>query len=191
MNTKQFKICLLGDGGCGKTTFIKRHLTGEFEKRYLATLGVEVSVLDFSTSHGKVEFSIWDTAGQEKFSGLKDEYYTQADLAIIFFDVTSRITFKNVPQWILDFKRVCPNSPIILVGNKCDIKERKVKAVQISEFTHKESIIYFDISAKSNYNFEKPFLVAARKLTHNDNLNFVEAPTIRPPTVGNFILSHL
>lgn len=37
-----FKCVLVGDGGTGKTTFVKRHLTGEFEKKYVATLGVEV-----------------------------------------------------------------------------------------------------------------------------------------------------
>ena len=41
-NAPEFKLILVGDGGVGKTTFVKRHLTGEFEKKYVATLGVEV-----------------------------------------------------------------------------------------------------------------------------------------------------
>jgi GTP-binding nuclear protein Ran len=57
-----FKIVLIGDGGCGKTTYINRLLSGEFEKRYLATLGVEVTPLPFHTSNGQITFSIWDTA---------------------------------------------------------------------------------------------------------------------------------
>lgn len=110
-----FKLVLVGDGGVGKTTFVKRHLTGEFEKRYVgarcagpartgegrtlgsrietradcisatrtlsafcavcaATLGVEVHPLTFHTNRGMIVFNVWDTAGQEKFGGLRDGY---------------------------------------------------------------------------------------------------------------------
>ena len=68
---------LCGDGGTGKTTFVKRHETGEFEKKYVATLGVEVHPLPFYTNYGLIVFNVWDTAGQEKFGGLRDGYYIQ------------------------------------------------------------------------------------------------------------------
>lgn len=42
---------------------------------------------------------MWDTAGQEKFGGLRDGYYINGQCGIIMFDVTSRITYKNVPNW--------------------------------------------------------------------------------------------
>jgi GTP-binding nuclear protein Ran len=100
-----FKLVLVGDGGVGKTTFVKRHLTGEFEKKYVATLGVEVHPLEFHTNRGQLVFNVWDTAGQEKFGGLRDGYYIQGQCAIIMFDVTSRITYKNVPNWHRDMVR--------------------------------------------------------------------------------------
>jgi GTP-binding nuclear protein Ran len=178
-----FKLVLVGDGGVGKTTFVKRHLTGEFEKKYIATLGVEVHPLKFMTNRGPICFNVWDTAGQEKFGGLRDGYYIQGQCAIVMFDVTSRVTYKNVPNWYRDLIRVCDNIPIVLVGNKVDVKDRKVKAKVIT-FHRKKNIQYYDISAKSNYNFEKPFLYLARKLTGDPNLEFAEAPAMAPPEVA-------
>ncbi|CAJ0938069.1 unnamed protein product [Ranitomeya imitator] len=178
----QFKLVLVGDGGTGKTTFVKRHLTGEFEKKYVATLGVEVHPLVFHTNRGPIKFNVWDTAGQEKFGGLRDGYYIQAQCAIIMFDVTSRVTYKNVPNWHRDLVRVCENIPIVLCGNKVDIKDRKVKAKSIV-FHRKKNLQYYDISAKSNYNFEKPFLWLARKLIGDPNLEFVAMPALAPPEV--------
>ena len=97
-----------------------------------ATLGVEVHPLAFTTNLGPITFNVWDTAGQEKFGGLRDGYYIQGQCAIIIFDVTSRITYKNVPTWHKDLVRVCENIPIVLCGNKVDIKDRKVKAKAIT-----------------------------------------------------------
>lgn len=98
------------------------------------------------------------------------------------FDVTSRITYKNVPNWHRDLVRVCENVPIVLCGNKVDVKERKVKAKTIT-FHRKKNLQYYDISAKSNYNFEKPFLWLARKLVGNPGLDFVAGVALAPPTV--------
>ncbi|KAF8070880.1 RAN-A1 [Scenedesmus sp. PABB004] len=177
-----FKLVLVGDGGTGKTTFVKRHLTGEFEKKYEPTIGVEVRPLDFTTNRGKIRFYCWDTAGQEKFGGLRDGYYIHGQCAIIMFDVTSRLTYKNVPTWHRDLCRVCENIPIVLCGNKVDVKNRQVKPKQVT-FHRKKNLQYYEISAKSNYNYEKPFLYLARKLTGDPHLQFVEEVALPPPEV--------
>jgi len=177
-----WKLLLVGDGATGKTTFVKRHTTGEFEKKYIATVGVEVRPLPFHTNYGTIVFNVWDTAGQEKFGGLRDGYYIAGQCAVIMFDVTNRMTYKNVPNWHRDIVRVCENIPIVICGNKVDIKDRKVKAKNIT-FHRKKNLQYYDISARSNYNFEKPFLYLARKLVGNQNLAFVEAPALAPPEV--------
>ena len=175
----EFKLVLVGDGGTGKTTFVKRHMTGEFEKKYIATLGVEVHPMAFFTNHGQIKFNVWDTAGQEKLGGLRDGYYIGGNCGIIMFDVTSRITYSTVPKWYKDLTRVCENIPIVLVGNKVDVKDRKVKAKQIT-FHRKKNLQYYDISAKSNYQFEKPFVWLLRRLTNDPNLMLVEAPVLAP-----------
>jgi GTP-binding nuclear protein Ran len=178
--TRPFKLVIFGDGGVGKTTFVKRHLSGEFNKIYEPTMGVEVHPMDFETTRGTLRFSCWDTAGQERFGSLRDVYYVNCDCAILMFDVTSRLTYKNLPMWYRDIRRVCPNIPILLVGNKVDVHNRQVKPKMIN-FHKKHSLQYYEISAKSNYNFEKPFLYLARRLFHDNSLQFVEAPALQPP----------
>ena len=59
------------------------------------------------------------------------------------FDVTSRVTYKNVPNWHRDLVRVCENIPIVLCGNKVDIKERKVKAKTITFHRKKNLQVWF------------------------------------------------
>lgn len=171
---------LVGDGGTGKTTFVKRHMTGEFEKQYIATLGVEVHPMPFFTTRGQIKFNVWDTAGQEKLGGLRDGYYIGGHCAIIMFDVSARITYTNVPKWYKDLTRVCEGIPIVLCGNKVDSKERAVQPRDII-FHRKKNLQYYDISAKSNYNFEKPFLYIAKQLTGRSDLVFTEAPALQPP----------
>lgn len=177
----RFKLLVVGDGGVGKTTFIKRHRTGEFEKSYTATMGVDVNPLFFHTSLGHVVFNIWDCASQEKFGGIVTRYYKGAHAAIIMFDVTSCTSYKSVPVWYNSIRAVCPDIPIVLCGNKVDCKDRTVKLSDI-QFHRKKQIQYYDISAKSNYNFEKPFLYIARELV-GENLNFIESPAVLPPEV--------
>ena len=170
--------------------------------------------LPFYTNHGPVVFDVWDTAGQEKFGGLRDGYYINGKVcvagalsqtspqcclsvssrasvsppffrqcAIIMFDVTARVTYKNVPNWHRDLVRVCQSIPMVLCGNKVDMKDRKVKPKQI-HFHRKKNLQYYDISAKSNYNFEKPFLWLARKLSGQPNLDFADMPALKPAEVS-------
>jgi len=187
----RFKLLVVGDAGVGKTAFINRHRTGEFEKRYIATQGVEVNPLPFNTSVGQIVFNVWDTAGQERFSGLGEGYAIGSHAAIIFCDLTNSITFKSYGRLYQEVRKTCPNIPIVFVGNKVDCKDRRVTPNQMSNWLQQrrtmypeEPFQYYDISAKSNYNFEKPYLYLARKLVGNPDLAFVEAPAVRPPEVS-------
>ena len=143
-------------------------------------MGVEVNPLPFATNLGPLIFNVWDTAGQEKYGGLRDGYYIGGQAAIIMFDVTARVTYRSVPHWHRDLVRVCESIPIVLCGNKIDCKDRKVKPKDI-RFHRTKNLQYYDISAKSNYNFEKPFLYIIRKLTGNENASFTDELALVPP----------
>ena len=163
--TPKFKVLLLGDGGVGKTVFVKRHLYGEFEKKYIATVGVEVRPLMFRTEQGPITFNVWDCAGQEKFGGLRDGYYIQGQCAMLMFDLTSRLTYKSLEKWYNELTRVCgPGIPIVVVGVKCDcVSNRKVTRESIT-FPTRHNLPYFEISTKDLTNIDQPFLSLASSL---------------------------
>ncbi|XP_026416027.1 uncharacterized protein LOC113311400 [Papaver somniferum] len=108
--------------------------------------------------------------------------------AIIMFDVTARLTYKNVPTWHRDLSRVCENIPIILCGNKVDVRNRQVKAKKVT-FHRKKNLQYYEIYAKSNYNFQKPFLCLARKLAGKGTATSDDAnPRKRKPSIPCVIM---
>ena len=133
------------------------------------------------TSRGPIVFNVRVMAGQETFAGGLRGIPGQC--AIVMFDVTSRISYKQVPNWCRDLTRGGRNIPIAIVGNMVDIKDRKVKAkhVTTSVVGTNSMRAYGDISAKKCYNIEAPFLWLARKLLGDNKLYFVKAVAPRPP----------
>lgn len=115
-----FKCVLLGDSQCGKTTFITKLLTGAYNDKYVPTLGVEVHPLTFKTTRGSIRFNVWDMAGQERYIGLGEAYYSGANCAIIMYDATSHESCHHIADWHTKILKVCPNIPIVLVANKTD-----------------------------------------------------------------------
>lgn len=186
METTNFKIVLVGDGNVGKTSFLHRHLTGEFRNEYVSTIGVEVHVLTFESNYGAIRFNVWDCAGEEKFRGLGESYFIGSDGAIFMFDLTNEDSYKNIADWDRKINKVMNKYhsgkaiPKVFCGNKTDVKERKVSMRQIT-YPRKIDAKYYDISVKSCFNFEKPFLELARKLTKHEDLVFNRV-IYSPPT---------
>ena len=98
------------------------------------------------------------------------------------FDLTQRETYRSVEKWFKDLVKICPNIPICLVGNKADVKDRKLKARQIT-FHRKKNLQYYDVSAKSNYQFEKPFVWLLRQLVGDKNLDLKEDIPMNHPEI--------
>ena len=91
----------------------------------------------------------------------------------LMFDVTSRKTYTNVPNWFDKFSCVSDRAPNVLVGNKVDVAPREVEQKDV-QFHKKRGIKYYELSVKDNKNFDKPFEEMAGQLTGQRGLQFVD-----------------
>lgn len=176
-----FKVSLIGAERVGKTTFLKRWTTGEFEKDYEATAGVKVVPLSFNTSRGRIILNVWDCAGDPNLVGLEDAYWLQSHAIFLMFDVTNFASFETIKKRFEEVHRLYSDPTVVVCGNKVDrLRQREVSINSILNWKKDKNFHYYDLSAKSNYNFEKPWLTLLRKLTGDSDLRFVAEEPVLP-----------
>jgi GTP-binding nuclear protein Ran len=163
---KTYKLILIGDAGVGKSTLVKKLKYQYFEKSYVATLGVELFPITFDTNHGKISFSIWDCAGQNKYKGLGEGYYVNSDCIVAMFDLNSKESFTGLKELIESANKVTDGLPLTICANKTDMK-RKVHIKGDLKYN------YDEISVKDGINIKNPFLYLAKKLSGFDDLEFI------------------
>ena len=171
-NEIEFKLLLVGDPGVGKTSFINRYITGEFDSNYNPSTSLEIQRIKFQTNSGNIYLKIWNLSGE-----INEQYLVGGQCGIIMFDVTSRSTYKSVLYWYNLIFKVCENIPIVLIANKIDSVDRKMKSKNII-FHRKHNLQLYEISSKSNCQIEGPFHFLLKKLTANPYLNVIEGPSL-------------
>ena len=160
------KIVILGDGGVGKSCITIQLTQNIFVSEYDPT--VENSYRkQVVVDDEPMMLDILDTAGQEDYSILRDQYIRTGQGFLIVYSITSAVTFKGVPdlrQKILGVKDE-EEYPMILVGNKCDLeKERTVTVAEGQELAKSFSIPFFETSAKARINIEECFYELVREI---------------------------
>lgn len=110
-------ILLLGDGGVGKTSLLRRIIGDNFEKKYLPTMGMDVFYYE--------NFIFYDTAGQERFSTLNIQ---KVDGCLVLFSIDSRNSARSIDFWQSKLKMISDKAMVLFVGTKQDLEldHRKV-----------------------------------------------------------------
>jgi Ras-related protein Rab-1A len=143
---------------------------------HVATIGVDFKIKTFTEGGKVIKLQIWDTAGQERFRAITKSYYAGSHGVAIVFDVTSRETFEKVDFWIKELENSA-SGPIpcrILIGNKCDIVDRKVQTQEAEELAQRFEIPYLETSAKEATNVAKMFEVMTRAMMAATQLKATE-----------------
>jgi len=116
------KLVIVGDGACGKTCLLIVFSKDQFPEVYVPTV-FENYVADIEVDAKQVELALWDTAGQEDYDRLRPLSYPDTDVILMCFSIDSPDSLENIPEkWTPEVKHFCPNVPIILVGNKKDLR---------------------------------------------------------------------
>jgi len=122
MATIRKKLVIVGDGACGKTCLLIVFSKDEFPEVYVPTV-FENYVADIEVENKQVELALWDTAGQEDYDRLRPLSYPDTDVILMCFSIDSPDSLENIPEkWVPEVKHFCPNVPIVLVGNKKDLR---------------------------------------------------------------------
>ena len=164
-----FKITVIGDGGVGKTSLIKKYTKGSFKKEYIKTLGAQFSKYDEKIGNSAVKLFFWDIAGQAEFSFMRPTFYKGSKAAIIVFSHASKEidnSFKHISEWHEDIKKYCGNIPIVLFGNKIDlVNGEELYESKIKEIIDKRDFLgYYRTSAKTGNGVYKAFQAIIKDL---------------------------
>ena len=100
-----FKILVMGNSKCGKTSFIRRYADGRFDSSYNITVGADYSKKVITTATHQIRLQLWDIAGQDRFAHLTRPFYQNAKAAVILCDVTRPTTLQAVSNWKSDLDR--------------------------------------------------------------------------------------
>ena len=115
--TVTMKVVLIGDSGVGKTTLINRYVMDTFDAFEPPTIsgGFRKKDVILDELKARVSLQIWDTAGQEKFKSLVENYYQNAQCAIVVYDITSEESFDAARNWIDEVKEKAPEDVQIFI----------------------------------------------------------------------------
>ena len=153
-------IIMIGDTSVGKSTLMKKFISGQFSDSLAPTLGVELYKKEVIIDEKQYLYRIWDTCGQERFRSLSKSYFRSSEGIMLLFDLHSINSFENLNSWFNSINDSgCEDIPLIVVGTKCDLKNN-IKEENINNFVDNNKRIhkYFKCSAKDNIGVEEPFL---------------------------------
>ena len=171
-----YKICVVGDGGVGKTSMVLRYTDDSFKENYIMTIGSNFSTKSVDLPEYpqyNIKLQIWDLAGQKHFSFVRPPFYRGATGIIYVFDLTRRSSFANLPNWKTEVEKVVSGRPSVLVGNKLDLAIQGNREIgeQEGESLKKElqAINYFETSAKEGMQIEDVFKETVLAILKNSN----------------------
>jgi small GTP-binding protein len=134
------KLVILGDAFVGKTSLVSKFMGKDFSKRYQKTFGSDISfknveIEDSNNKKYNIFYSVWDIYGEASYDELTKQFLLGTQSIVIMYDVGNKDSFINISKWITTASKSMnmKNIPIILVGNKIDLRSENGNTITTEE----------------------------------------------------------
>ncbi|CAD8172171.1 unnamed protein product [Paramecium octaurelia] len=180
-----FKLLLIGTSGVGKSCMLMRYVDNNFTNNFYNTIGVDFKIKSIFLENKNIKLQIWDTAGQDRFRTITCSYYRGAHGIIIVYDITDRESFDSVKMWMSEIDKYAQEDVIrMLVGNKCDVEDKRAVSYEEGEALAKQLKLQFiETSAKLSTNIEQSFLTIAKNVLEKSQ-NSIKAESAQNMKIG-------
>ena len=150
---------IVGDGGVGKSSLIRRYCQGVFTSSYKKTIGVDFLEKVVTADTGApVRLMLWDTAGQEEFDAITRAYYRGAQACVVAFSTTDRDSLLAVRKWRKKVEDECGDIPMVLVQNKIDlISKAEISSYETERMASDNGMRLYRTSVKEDLNVDLVF----------------------------------
>lgn len=183
---REYKLVVVGGGGVGKSAltiqFIQSHFVDEYDPtiedsyRKQCVVDEEVALLD-----------VLDTAGQEEYSAMREQYMRTGEGFLCMYSITSRSSFEEISTYYHQILRVKDRDhyPILIVGNKIDLEgEREVSTAEGRALAQQFGCNFLETSAKNKIRVDEAFYILVREI-RKYNMQRTNKPSSTPAQSAN------
>ena len=178
------KVCIYGDPNVGKTSLVRRFVSGKYEDKYISTLGTVISkkyIIEPNTDIN-MTMMLWDVSGQREFQRIHAAAFKNATAGFVVCDMTRPDTVSCLPDWVTNFREHAgPDAPVSILVNKTDLGQNKKVIDAIQASVESLGLPVYKTSAKTGDNVERAFSEMASHIINN-NQNELKDETMHNST---------
>ena len=169
------KVVLVGESGVGKTCIIQRYVNNNYNENTesTSTSTYTYKSIDYKKLNKSISFDIWDTAGQELYRALAKNFYLNASIGILVYDIRRKQSFEAIKDyWHEQLKEFGEENMVFgVAGNKCDLfQEEEVSEEEGKKFAKSIGAIFHLTSCKESIGIDELFEECGKKYLEVNNL---------------------